>query len=319
MTAARTVAFKVDVDTHDGMRYGVPVLLEIFQRFCVQATFCLAFGPDNAGKAISRLLKDPAFLKKMLRTGAPRLYGWRTVLSGTLLPARPVASGFPDLVRRIREEGHEVIVHGWDHRLWQDHLPSMEEDSIRREFDQAFFAFERILGERPRAVAAPGWQVTRTSLEVQDELNLLYASDLRDGEPCRLKMGELRFQTLQIPTTGPCVEELLTEGVRQESAMLQRLTRSLEAYPFPVLALHAEVEGGPFHTLLERLIPLLQARYGSFVTLEEGAVELMKCLEPIPERELISIRLPGRAGWVASASISPSPGGTGRREGGRAA
>jgi len=70
MTPARAVAFKVDVDTHDGMRYGVPVLLEIFRRFCIRATFCLAFGPDNAGKAVSRLLKDPAFLKKMLRTGA---------------------------------------------------------------------------------------------------------------------------------------------------------------------------------------------------------------------------------------------------------
>jgi len=64
-------SLKVDVDTHDGMRDGVPRLLDAFGRFGVKATFFLAFGPDNSGKAIWNLFRRKGFLKKMLRTGAP--------------------------------------------------------------------------------------------------------------------------------------------------------------------------------------------------------------------------------------------------------
>jgi hypothetical protein len=54
----RFVGLKVDVDTHDGMRDGVPRLLEIFRKENVKATFFLSFGPDNAGKAIFNIFKQ---------------------------------------------------------------------------------------------------------------------------------------------------------------------------------------------------------------------------------------------------------------------
>ena len=76
-TASCSYCFKVDVDTHDGMRDGVPRLLDTFKAFGGRATFFLAFGPDNSGKAIWNVFRTKGFLKKMLRTGAPRLYGWR--------------------------------------------------------------------------------------------------------------------------------------------------------------------------------------------------------------------------------------------------
>ena len=137
------------MDTHDGMRDGVPRLLDAFGRFGVKATFFLAFGPDNSGKAIWNLFRSKGFLKKMLRTGAPKLYGWRTALSGTLLPARLIAAKFPDLVKRISDEGHEVGVHAWDHRLWQDHLDRLTRAQIEEQFARAFECFEN--NSRPPA------------------------------------------------------------------------------------------------------------------------------------------------------------------------
>ncbi len=296
------VAIKVDVDTHDGMRLGVPVLLEELERMGgIKATFCLSFGPDNAGKAVFRLLRDPAFLMKMLRTRAPNLYGLRTILSGTLLPARPIASAFPDLTRRIRYQGHEVIVHAWDHRKWQDHLARMDPGQIRAEFKGSFEAFKSILGTNPRAVAAPGWQVTPQSLEVQDGLDLLYASDLRQGPPCFIKAGGKVFKTLQIPTTGPCIEELLAVGIKKRDQLLEALTHSLEGEEFPVLAVHAEVEGGPYRDLFRLLVANLFKGHKGFITLEEMAERILAEPEHIPVRRLTSINLPGRAGKVASS------------------
>ena len=85
------VALKVDVDTHQGLGEGVPRLMRVLADLDVTATFLVAMGPDNAGRAIVRVLKNPGFLKKMRRTRAVSMYGLRTVLSGTVLPARPIA------------------------------------------------------------------------------------------------------------------------------------------------------------------------------------------------------------------------------------
>lgn len=79
-------SLKVDVDTHDGMRDGVPRLLEAFGRFGVKASFFLAFGPDNSGKAVWNLFRSRGFLRKMWRTGAPRLYGWPAILPSSSPP-----------------------------------------------------------------------------------------------------------------------------------------------------------------------------------------------------------------------------------------
>lgn len=294
----RLLALKIDVDTHDGMAKGVPNLLDILGKEGVRATFCLSFGPDNSGKAVFRLFKDPAFLKKMLRTGAPRLYGLRTVLSGTLLPARPIASAFPDLVRQIETDGHEVIIHAWDHRRWQDKLDRMSRDDIAGEFERSFSAFQDALGRRPDAVAAPGWQATSISLEVQDGLGLLYASDLRGGEPARLSVGDKIFKTLQIPSTGPCIEELLTIGIRDDDGLFKAIMRGIYKAKYPVLPIHAEVEGGPFSRFFVHLLQMLKARY-NIVRLKDLAAALLA--GTVPVREFSRIELPGRAGTVASS------------------
>src|SRR3989442_8358858 len=84
-----TVALRVDVDTRRGLEEGVPRLLELFRRSTLRASFFVTMGPDRSGVAIRRALR-PRVLLTMWRTNPFRLYGLRTLLSGTLLPAPPV-------------------------------------------------------------------------------------------------------------------------------------------------------------------------------------------------------------------------------------
>lgn len=242
------IALKIDVDTRKGMVEGVPRLLGALGAHRVRATFFLSFGPDNSGKAIFNLFRG-AFLKKMLRTGGLRLYGWRTALYGTILPAPIIALDMGDLIRRIEREGHEVEVHAWDHRTWQDRLPRMGADEVREQFLRSFASYEAILGRRPRAVAAPGWVITPDALAIEDELGLDYASDTREGPPFVPIMGGRRFRTVQIPSTFPCLEEKLGDDYRDIGAFYDDLARDLrrasEGAPgaAAVVPLHAEVEG----------------------------------------------------------------------------
>ena len=299
MSPARLACLKVDVDTHDGMRDGVPRLLDALREAGVRATFFLSFGPDNSGKAILNVVRQRGFLKKMLATGAPRLYGWRTMVSGTLLPARPVASAFPELVRRIVAEGHEAGVHAWDHRLWQDHLEGLPEARVRAELAAACDAFEAALGARPAAVAAPAWLATRTSLRVQDGLRLLYASDMRGGPPCFPELDGYRSTTLQIPTTQPCLEELLARGAREPPACLEAVCAMPdEPLPARVFPLHAEVEGGVHAPFLQQLLARLRQDGDEIVPLRELAQRLLRRPSDVPVVTAQLRPLPGRAGRV---------------------
>jgi len=80
------LALKIDVDTDRGTREGVPALLADCQEFGVPACFLFSLGPDQTGRAITRIFR-PGFFQKVSRTSVVSLYGVRTLLNGTLLPA----------------------------------------------------------------------------------------------------------------------------------------------------------------------------------------------------------------------------------------
>src|SRR5579863_575905 len=151
------IALKIDVDTHQGVGEGVPRLMRALNDLGVTATFLIAMGPDNSGRAIVRVLRNPGFLKKMRRTRAVAMYGLRTVLSGTLLPARPIALAFPNVMRDLARGGFEVGIHGYDHVRWQDRLDEIGEHGIRGEIADAFEAFRAVMGSSAQGFGAPGW------------------------------------------------------------------------------------------------------------------------------------------------------------------
>ena len=92
------LGLKIDVDTYWGMKNGVPSVLQTLKEFNLKGTFFLSIGPDNSGRAALQLIRNPLFLKKMMRTNAAALYGWRTALYGTVLPAPMIALSFPKIV-----------------------------------------------------------------------------------------------------------------------------------------------------------------------------------------------------------------------------
>jgi peptidoglycan/xylan/chitin deacetylase (PgdA/CDA1 family) len=293
------ISIKIDIDTHDGMRLGVPRLLGCLARHRAVATFFLSLGPDRSGRAILQMRK-PAFARKMLTTSAPSLYGWRTILSGTLLPARPIATAFPDLVRQIEAEGHEAAVHAWDHRSWQDDLHRFKPARIHAHVRRSVQAFEALTGHAPQGIGAPAWMTTPTSLRIQDEYPFTYASDLRASPACRLLTADGVRRLPQFPGTGPCLEELLGRQPQPPRVLGDALLAGLRSSRdvLTVLTLHAEVEGGPYLEVLDHVLPRL-AEFGDLVTMAVAAERLSGRL---PVRRWCRVELPGRAFKVTSSA-----------------
>ena len=163
------LGLKIDIDTYEGMKNGVPSLLQTLKQFNLKGTFFLSIGPDNSGRAVLQLIKNPLFLKKMMRTKAASLYGWKTAFNGTLLPAPMIALSFPKIVKDIIDAGHEVQFHAWDHRRWQDELPAKSEDWINEWFIKGMKGFEKLTGNKPTAFGAPSWLIDDRVLSIIKE------------------------------------------------------------------------------------------------------------------------------------------------------
>jgi peptidoglycan/xylan/chitin deacetylase (PgdA/CDA1 family) len=287
------LVLRVDVDTRRGLRDGVPRLLELFRRSGVRASFFVTFGPDRSGLAIRRAWR-PSFLLKMARTNPFRLYGIRTLLSGTLLPAEPVGAGAPDLLRQVVAQGHELGLHGYDHVGWQDRVQRMSRAEVEADILSAVTAYRAVFGHPPPASAAPGWRTTAAALEVQDSLGLRYASDVRGRRPFWALHGATRFRTLQIPTTLPTADELLGRVRDLPSALEAALTPGLN-----VFTLHAEVEGGPLLPVFGRFLQRQLARGLQVRPLGEVAAELLDAPTEHPTAAVMRGWAPGRSGWVS--------------------
>jgi undecaprenyl phosphate-alpha-L-ara4FN deformylase len=293
------LAIKIDVDTLEGFCQGVPALLDVLADQGVKASFFLALGPDNSGKAIWRVFRQPGFLQKMLRTRAPALYGLRTMCYGTLLPAPLIGAAAPELAPRIAQAGHEVGLHGYDHVRWHDHLLTMSAGEVTREISRAQERFAALLGRRAAAFAAPGWQCSEPSRRLLAAQGFLYASDTRGTAPYWPRFGDSVSRLLEIPTTLPTLDELLGfNGCRPEDFTALVLAR-LERRSPQVLTIHAEVEGGPYRGEFARLLKRCRQHGVDFFRLEDWARELLSQPAALPVARVSSRRLPGRAGRVS--------------------
>ena len=202
------LALKVDVDTDRGTRVGVANLAADCREFGVPACFLFSLGPDQTGRAISRIFR-PGFFKKVSRTSVVSMYGVRTLLNGTLLPAPHIGRRNTAAMRAVCDGGFEVGIHCYNHYRWQDYVHRMSLETVRAEFDAARVEFRRIFGCEAHTAGAPGWQSNDRSRAIYDEAGLLYASDTRNGGPFFPRLGGRVFQTIEIPSTLPTFDELL--------------------------------------------------------------------------------------------------------------
>jgi undecaprenyl phosphate-alpha-L-ara4FN deformylase len=293
------LGLRIDVCTFEGLRTGVPALLSLLARFDARASFFVALGPDRSGRALLQLLR-PGFVAKMRRTRAIRTYGWRTILSGTLLPARHAAA-LAEVVRAIPAAGHEVAVHGYDHRRWQDCLVRMTEAEVRREMAQAVAVYERVVGRRPDGFGAPGWQCSPASLRVLDESSFAYASDTRGRQPFFPSLHGQTLRTLQIPTTLPTLDEVLGLEGMDGDGFVGLVKQRLRQDPWPVLTLHAEMEGRGFLSVAETLLERWGVQGVRCLPLADMAARIRAAGEDrIPVAHIVPRLIRGRAGPVAT-------------------
>lgn len=291
------LALKVDVDTYRGTRLGVPRLLELLKRFDAQATFLFSLGPDHTGRALKRVFR-PGFMKKVSRTSVLSHYGLTTLLYGTLLPGPDIGRACGDILRSVRDAGHEVGIHCWDHVKWQDGVERATAAWTELEMQRARDRFEEIFGNVATLHGAAGWQMNAHALRLTQRLGFTYASDTRGRHPFMpVYNGELVLCP-QLPTTLPTLDELIgTDDITVENVhqRLVRLTREMPENGH-VYTLHAELEGMKLLPLFERLLTAWTGQ--GYVLSSTRAIFDSLDVARLPRHEVIRAEFPGRAGTL---------------------
>jgi len=297
------LAIKIDVDTERGTRQGVPGLLDLLDKYNIFATFLFSLGPDNTGRAIKRIFRL-GFLKKVSRTSAVRIYGWRTLLNGVLWPGPHIGKRHKALIHSVQTRGHEVGIHCYDHIRWQDGLATMTLEEIRQELTKAQDIFRHIFGMDATTAGAAGWQANSYSLQAYDEAGFLYGSDCRGTTPFFPKVGTHVFNTLQIPTTLPTLDELLGRTQYPLEGLVDHYMSLLQPHQLNVLTIHTELEGMLYKDWFERLLKACQNKGVKFVLLTNVAQQLLKKRQDIPVCELLYKEIDGRSGTLAMQGIN---------------
>jgi undecaprenyl phosphate-alpha-L-ara4FN deformylase len=292
----KVIGIKVDVDSHVGMRQGGPVLLSLFKKYGVKASFFVPMGKDDTGWTIKRVFTRKGFLKTQGRIGVLDTWGVKTLAYGTLLPGPQIARRNVDLLRAIVKDGHEAGIHGLNHVYWHDHIKHLNKEKTDRILGKAVNTYREILGTAPLSFAAPGWMINSHALSFLDAHGFVYASDTRGSGPFFPVIKGIHFKTLQIPTTLPTLDE--TVGIAgTDSNSLSEYYFSLLKKGVNILTVHTQLEGNKWTDFLELFIQRTLAEGYSYRRLIDVAQQFRNTPDT-PSCEVSYGRIDGRSGEV---------------------
>jgi len=206
------VAIRIDVDSARDIAL-LPELLDLFKRRGVNGTFFVAAGPDRLALNLFKHLAHPRSYAQFIKS-RPLRYGGHC-LNG-IVRSPKVEAASPEILQRVREEGHELGLHGYDHFTWVSKLSTMNEVSVKKLICTGIKALEAVTKAEAKSFASPGFTVTNALLRAIDAFDFDYSSDFKSNGPTPPFYPEICSATggvLQVPVSMDSIGELFTKGL----------------------------------------------------------------------------------------------------------
>lgn len=283
------LGLRIEVSTLRGTRAGVPQLVALLREYHARGTFLFSLGRDRTGRVISSL---PSVSRL-------NCYGPAALLAGTLAPALDIGARCADIMRSVRDDGHEAGIQADDRAGWLLGIAGANERRTEEAMRRARDRYEEIFGAPALTHGAPGWRMNRYAYRLTQRLGFRHCSDTRGTGPfIPVVRGEI-VACPQLPTTLPTLDELLAGGLNPDEAV-RRLTELARHTPPAghVYTLRAEIEGRVFAPVLRALLAAWRGLGHELVSLREYAADLD--LSRLPRRVIAEQAFPGMAG-AASA------------------
>jgi peptidoglycan/xylan/chitin deacetylase (PgdA/CDA1 family) len=148
----------------------------------------ISFDFDNETPSLRDNQTSPSLMSNGqygARAGLPRVLALLEeydVPSSFFIPAVS-ALLYPEEVKKIVAAGHEIGVHGWIH----ERNSGLEKRDEKELLERAVETLTRLTGKKPVGIRTPSWDYSPHTLEIIQELGLLYDSSLMaDDAPYEL-------------------------------------------------------------------------------------------------------------------------------------
>lgn len=189
-----------------------------------------------------------------------------------------IAEWYPELIEQIRNEGHEIAVHGYTHKLLYDHNKESFDDEIKK----SLLVFKR-LGIIPRGYRAPCFSSADFLTEVLCQNEIVYDSSIfpirtplydgtaYDGRPfiseegiTRIPCSVLKISKIRLPAGG---FYLRLFGARWNYYMLREIEKRngiavVYFHPWELLDVQSVMERSGKISMKE--LPFLKKKYAHY-------------------------------------------------------
>lgn len=210
----------------------------------------------------------------------------RQGVKATFFVPGTTADRYPDAVRAVAANGHEIGSHGYGHRTPVTLSADEERDELLRGID----ALERIIGRRPVAWRSPSWEFTDRTLDLLAESGVTVSTSFHDRlRPYRHHRNGRALPVVELPVQWHLADApyFLYGGLPGRSVRpaedayrvwSEEFVASYEDRPgaFFHLTLHVQLIGHPGRLrMLDRLLSLIRSHHRArFVGSEELAARV---------------------------------------------
>lgn len=226
------------------------------------------YGPDKMFYVSQGYYDMNAGTQRVLRILA------RHQVKATFCMVGKTAEKRPDVVKLIQSEGHELAVHGWDHRPYYNMKAKDEKQDIRKTVE----IIQTITGRRPVGHRTPDWNPSKDTVKILHELGgFIWRGDALDNDlPYIHRFKDAGIVELPSAVTLDDFDNYVERGYSpQEVFELWRDEFDVlyEEGKFYCLTMHPLVTGRPAASkTLEKIIAHVKSHEGVWVaTAEEVA------------------------------------------------
>ncbi|KAF4547852.1 Hypothetical protein D9617_35g090030 [Elsinoe fawcettii] len=98
-----------------------------------------------------------------------RLFGKYSIHATFFTPAHSLES-FPKQLAKVRDAGHELGLHGYNH----EHISTLSAQQQRDVLVRSIDSLTKFTGKKPRGYTAPAWSTTRELIPALEEMGIVY-------------------------------------------------------------------------------------------------------------------------------------------------
>ena len=216
MNTETNFCLRVDVDTFEGLKLGIPRVVELSSDLECSITIYLSLGKFATGRNLFRKIRSREKIVK-------RIPPWvrnhpKSIIRGLLIPPRKIKEKEKKILQEYnRESSIEFHPHGYNHVKWSSAFTKFTFEKTKEIMKSMIEEYSEIFEKKPIANAAPNFQVNEHYFQILKEENFSFSADLRHPEPISLQFRDREnqqgtFQIPQLPVTETSIEEFILQG-----------------------------------------------------------------------------------------------------------